>query len=320
MRVAIGKALNGFAAMLTRDEIPPAAAILDELLAELRDLGRSDRHIGGLGRDLRKFTSRYPRLEAVGDRDIVGYLREVAAHVAPRRRDNVRDAIVELSRFARRRGYLPEEKRSAAEKIKKIKPGHDVSTWTPAEARLLLETVDPFWIPCEAIGLFAGLRRSEIWRLDLSAFKWDVRDRHGQPAPMIAVTRKVARKVRVDRLVPISENLAAWLAPYRDRVGPLYPGNFKTIENKHSEGMVRLRKMTGLPRKDNANRHSFGTYRLAIVKSYEQVAFEMGNSPRKVREDYNDPKPEDDAIEFFGLLPPASGKIVPLHLPLEFRA
>jgi integrase len=307
--------------MLTRDEIPPAPAILDELLAELRDLGRSDRHICGLRRDAGKFAGKYPRLETANDPGIVvGYLRAVAANVGPRRRDNVRDAIVELFRFARRRGYLPEEKRSAAEKIKKIKPGHDVSTWTPAEARLLLETVDDVWIPVEAIGLFAGLRRSEIWRLDWSAFKWEARDRHGEPAPMIAVTRKIARKIRVDRLVPITECLASWLAPYRDRVGPLYPGNFKTVENRHSEEMVRVRRITGLPRKDNANRHSFGSHRLAIIKSYEQVAFEMGNSPRKVREDYNDPKPEDVAIEYFSLFRRSLDNVVPLNLPLVFQA
>jgi hypothetical protein len=68
--------------------------------------------------------------------------------------------------------------------------------------------------------------------------------------------------------------------------------------------MNRLRKLLDLPRLDNANRHSFGSYRLATAKSYDQVALEMGNSARKVREDYNDPKPESEGIAYFGLVPP----------------
>lgn len=81
--------------------------------------------------------------------------------------------------------------------------------------------------------------------------------------------------------------------------------------------MTRIRLFTGLPRRDNANRHSFGSYRLAIVKNYEQVALEMGNSARKVRENYNDPKPE--AIRFFSLAWPTFENLVPLALEFLCR-
>jgi integrase len=300
--------------------VPSAAQILEEMLAELDDLRRSSRHIGALRSDLGKFVALYPRLELVTDAEIVSYLRGLSSTIGPRRRDNIRDSLVQLFRFAKRRDYLPEGRRTAAEKIRKIKPGHEVVTWSPPEARILLEHISPCWLPCEVIGLFAGLRKSEILRLDWSAFKWDLRDTDGNLAPVIAVTRKVARKVRTDRLVPISENLIAWLQPYRDRVGPLYPGHFKSIENAHSVEMVRMRRATGLTRKDNANRHSFGSYRLAIVKSYDQVALEMGNSPRKVRESYNDPQPETLALEYFTLMPPSRENVVPMNLELSFEA
>jgi integrase len=227
--------------------------------------------------------------------------------------------LVRISRFARRRGNLPEDKISEAEKVPKIKPGHDIVTWAPAEAKLLLETVSPKWLPCEVLGLFAGLRRSEIWRLEWSAFKWDQRDRNGEAAPIIAVMRKIARKIRVDRLVPILPNLVTWLEPYRDRVGPLYPAAFKTNENAHSIEMSRIRAITGLTRKDNANRHSFGSYRLAIVKSFDQVALEMGTSNRKIRENYNDPKSELEAMQYFALSAPRLDNVIPLSLALEFH-
>jgi integrase len=299
--------------------IPCTAEILREMLDELKDLGRSHKHLHGLQNDLAPFASRFPDLRQLGDNELVSYLRELCSRVGPRRRDNIRGAIVQLSRFSRRRNYLPEERRSVAEKIPRIKPGHDVSTWTPAEAKLRLEHVSERWLPCVVTSLFAGLRRSEIFRLDWSAFKWDLRNRDGSPAPVIAVTRKVARKVRVDRLVPILPNLASWLEPYRDYSGPLYPGTSKANENAHSQETLRIRRLTGLPRKDNADRHSFGSYRLAVTRNYEQVALEMGNSARKVREDYNDPKSEAEGLAFFALERPSFDNVIPMRLALEFK-
>jgi integrase len=303
--------------LLRRFRRASALEALNELLAELRDLQRSARHINGLRGDLARFVAEYPDMKRWTPGEIGQYLRGLS--VGPRRRDNIRDSIVTLSRFARRNGRLPEGELSAAEKVRKIKPGHEVTTWSPAETELLLEHVSSHWLACLAIGLFAGLRKSEILRLDWSAFKWEMLDRNNQPAPVIAVTRKIARKIRVDRLVPILPNLMTWLEPHRNRVGPVYPGDFKTNENACGREMARIRRATGLPRKDNASRHSFGSYRLALVKNYEQVALEMGNSARKVRENYNDPKPESEAVRYFNLARPAFEKVVPMPLALEFR-
>ena len=204
---------------------------------------------------------------------------------------------------------LDELRRSVAERIPQIRPGHEIATWTPREARLLLEAVCPCWLPCVAIGLFAGLRTSEILRLDWSAFKWRL--------GVIAVQRKIAKKSKVDRLVPIQPNLLTWLERC-SKIGPLYPGKFKTAENAYSREMNRIRARTGLPRKDNANRHSFGSYRLAVTKNYTQVALEMGNSPEKVRSNYNDPKAESEGLEYFAISRAAPENVITLPLALEF--
>jgi integrase len=288
--------------------IPDSKNILFRMLLDLEDHQRSERHRAGLKRDLAGFVAEFPKLEAATEEEIANYIRKVSSNAGPRRRDNIRDSIVQLFRFARRRGYLPEDKRSEAEKIGKIKPGHDVHTWTVHQAAMLLEHISPRWLPWLALGLFAGLRTSEILRLDWSAVKFEQR--------VIAVSWRVARKVRTSRIVPILGNLAEWIFPFREDSGPIYPGKFKTTENEKGAEMNRLRKLLDLPRRDNANRHSFGSYRLAVVKNFGQVAVEMGNSPRKVREDYNDPKPEAEGIAYFALMPPAAEKtnIVPIAL------
>lgn len=283
--------------MGARRAVPDSKKILAELLLDLEDHQRSERHRDGLKRDLARFVAEFPRLEDAKEENIAAYIREILGRGAgPRRRDNVRDSIVQLFRFARRRAYLPENHISEAEKIRKIKPGHDVLTWNVQEAALLLENISPRWLPWLALGLFAGLRTSEILRLDWSAVKFEQN--------VIAISRSVARKIRISRLVPILGNLAEWMLPFWEKAGLIYPGNFKSNENKKAAEMNRLRLLLNLPRRDNANRHSFGTYRLAVVKSCDQVALEMGNSPRKVREDYNDPKPESEGVAYFALRPP----------------
>jgi hypothetical protein len=106
---------------------------------------------------------------------------------------------------------------------------------------------------------------------------------------------------------------------WRDAHGPLYPHNaWRTIENALQTELKRLHKLTGIPWRANALRHSYGSHRLAVAHSYDQVAVEMGNSPAKVREHYNDPKPADVAKAYFSLFPPAPDRNV-IPLPLQFR-
>jgi len=65
-------------------------------------------------RDLRRHIARYPQLELTRASEIAKYLRELAD--GPRGRDNVRDAIEQLFRFARRNAYFGEDRISEAGK------------------------------------------------------------------------------------------------------------------------------------------------------------------------------------------------------------
>ena len=283
---------------------PSSCKILEEMLDELTDLRRSRRHIYGLKNDLRPFAERFPRLKKVNERVITAYLKELGERVGPRRCYNVHCSIVQFSKFARSRRYLPENKRSAAEKIRRLHPGYELpQIWTAAEAKLILENAGPDWLPVFALGLFAGLRTSEILRLEWSAIDFERR--------AIYLSRQVARKQRRARAVPMAENLLAWLLPYRGRMGCVIEGGYcKANENALSREMTRIRGATRLPRRPNACRHSFGSYRLAVVKSYEQVAMQMGNGVRVIRENYNSPQAESDAVAFFNLRPPSLANVV----------
>jgi hypothetical protein len=60
----------------------------------------------------------------------------------------------------------------------------------------------------------------------------------------------------------------------------------------------------------NGLRHSYGSYRLAIVKSAAQVALEMGNSPKMIFQHYRQVVTEQDSKLFFSITPKTAANVV----------
>ena len=54
---------------------------------------------------------------------------------------------------------------------------------------------------------------------------------------------------------------------------------------------------------NNVLRHSFISYRIAIVKSADQVALEAGNSPAVIFKHYRELTTEEQANEWFSIVP-----------------
>jgi hypothetical protein len=64
-----------------------------------------------------------------------------------------------------------------------------------------------------------------------------------------------------------------------------------------------LARALGIEWPRNVLRHSFITYRIAKVKSADQVALEAGNSPSIIFRDYRELATEEQADEWFWILP-----------------
>jgi hypothetical protein len=92
----------------------------------------------------------------------------------------------------------------------------------------------------------------------------------------------------------ISDNLAAWLAPFRRR------GRVVPLCRQHRE-ITALAKSPGIRWPRNLLGHSFISYRIAIVKSANQVALEAGNSPAIIIRHYRELTTEETASECFGI-------------------
>jgi hypothetical protein len=135
----------------------------------------------------------------------------------------------------------------------------------------------------------------------------------------IEITKGKA-KTRSRRLVPIQPNLQAWLAPHRRESGPVVP--FANVQKQIGwlcDSTAEPAKPDGSPAvpalkwKHNALRHSFISYRLAVVKDENQVALEAGNSPQMVFGHYRQLVAEPDATAWFSIVPTTAGNVVPMQ-------
>ena len=84
--------------------------------------------------------------------------------------------------------------------------GGNVEVFTPSELPSLLAAASPDFLPCLAVGAFAGLRSAEIERLEWNDMRL---------AERCIVVGADKAKTASRRVVPMADNLAAWLAPTR---------------------------------------------------------------------------------------------------------
>jgi Phage integrase family. len=89
---------------------------------------------------------------------------------------------------------------------------------------------------------------------------------------------KTGRKRKID----LPENPLKWLAPYRNRSGGAIS------DRDFGRPLARACEPARVKYKRNALRHSFGSYRMEMVKNAGQVALEMGNSAATVMKHYFD--------------------------------
>jgi len=149
----------------------------------------------------------------------------------------------------------------------------DVTVWTCEQMKAFLRAIkthEPALLVGVAIKAFAGLRTSELLRLE-----WEqVSDAKIQILSKNAKTRRT-------RGIPIQPCLAAWLKKKSGTgsvVGMSESGWHDAIQRACVAGEIIMPA--------NVLRHSFGTYRYYGTKSENETAYEMGNSPAVILAHY----------------------------------
>jgi integrase len=272
--------------------------VVDELLEAKEQARLSDRYIETLRTYLRRFADSFQtNIGSVNTGAIVRWLDSLK--IGPRSRNNVRQAVVTLFNFARRRGYLPKGETTEAADVETVRD-HDgeIAILTPAELSKILRKSKPLYQLYFALAAFTGIRSAELLRLEWSEINFE--------KGHIEVKAGKA-KTATPRLVPIQPNLAKWLEPYRSSKGKLFKSR-RTVDSA-----IKFAKRLRIPWKANCLRHSYATYRLSIVPDAGRIALEMGNSPGKLFTNYRELDRENHAPEWFAIEPPSpqSRSIVP---------
>ena len=137
--------------------------------------------------------------------------------------------------------------------------------------------------------------------------EWQDIERHPGFIEVAAHKAKTATR----RIVPVSDNLAKWLAltprNSSDRVWPHSKAwYFEAVRNAAANGKIKW--------KQNALRHSFISYLLAELQDVNRVALEAGNSPQMIFRHYRELATPEQAQTWFSISPEAEPNVVPIRL------
>jgi integrase len=168
-------------------------------------------------------------------------------------------------------------------------------------------------LPCIAIGAFAGLRSAEIERLT-----WADIDLVGRHLVVRAGNAKTASR----RIVPMTDNLAAWLKDYAERTGKVWRGThdefYEAQQDTASATAVHADADKGIAAKKavewkaNGLRHSYASYRFGQIADAGRVAGELGNSAAVVHRHYRELVKPADAEKWFGVAPEKPANVLSL--------
>lgn len=217
-----------------------------------------------------------------------------------------RRALSVLFGFAVANGYITA---NPAKYAFKPKVRTSIGIVTPEELRIMLDSAHPDMVPAIAIAAFAGLRRSEVERLN-----WQDIDFEKELIRLDAHQTKTAT-CRDVRILP---NLRHWLEPYTESEGSVWPAEHERGRNlldaaKRAAGFGSEEANNGadaegaLPLKPwphNALRHSFGSYHYAMFEDAPQASAQMGHSNVTVFwSHYRKKASREDAEKYWAICP-----------------
>ena len=292
------------------DKMLPEA--VNEMIETRTKDGTGDAYVKVLKGCLNRFKQSFNcQIRSVTTGQVADYLRSL--EFSPRTKNNARATIGAFFKFCRERGWLPRD-HEGIELLPKFKERpSDITIYSSWEMTEFLKYSRAEMIPFLTIGAFAGLRTAEIERLDWKEIHLDDK---------FIEVKAAKAKTASRRIVPMSDNLVAWLKLHVQDNGRVVP--FDNV-NKQIGWLVEdvneaLRQRALAEHKDpekirkvgwqrNALRHSFISYRVAEIQDVPKVALEAGNSPQIIFQHYRELVQPKEAKAWFGIEPATARKV-----------
>jgi integrase len=221
-----------------------------------------------------------------------------------KRRKDLRAAAVAFWKWAKREGVVGDGV-TVAERLPtpKVAAGKRV-VLSAKELLAVLAEVRREWRAWVVLGAFCGLRPEEICPavtkreakrgLRCEEIDWEF--------GVVRVAAEVS-KVNRPRIVPLCEAGKVWL-----RWAGIEPGMSGPVCLRNPalwQESLRIAKVVWPDGKwpQDALRHSFGSYRNAVLRNLGQVAEEMGTSETMLHRHYHNPRTKEEGVEWFSVRP-----------------
>ena len=252
-----------------------------------------------LGNFAKTFGERF--MADISTKEVAEWLRARKVHATTRNND--RRALVVFFSWGVDMGYVPTNPVSRVPQARtKDSP---VEIFTPGQLRIILDNAPADVLPVLAIGAFAGLRSSEIERLDWSEINF-LKDH----IEVTAAKSKTASR----RFAPLNSSLKKWLKPLAKSKGPVAPANMAERLWKYHLVLAKKDKEKKRPAVkwiDNGLRHSFASYSIAQEEDAARVALWLGHTDARITfRHYQERATTDEAAEWFEIVPRKGKKIV----------
>jgi integrase len=291
-------------------ETKSVPAIAEELISAVKSNGRGDYHVRDLTNRLERFSKSFPGpIHHISEKDITLWLQGLLKYVykggkqvendqdikvSNRTRNNYRDAIRELSEFARKRGYLPKGLPTAASESEPAKvKSKRIKIITPSQAKVVLLHLPPHLVPYTAIKLFSGMRTKEAFLLQWEDLRFD--------SDAVMVVEAENSKVNLRRVPRILPNLVKWLKPFQGLTGPINPEY--SNEGALQAAVIHCAQKAGVNLPRNTFRHCYISYRVAQPTVPGIVAEETGTSAAKIKSNYQALATKNEATQWFSIAP-----------------
>jgi integrase len=295
--VTLANAIENFTQSLAaRHKSISCQDVADKLLLLLQTKGRSKRHYSSMNQRLKRFNKGYGDWLAcdVSPPIIDDFI--TGLNVASKTQENYRLALNRLFKYAVKIKAAPSN--PVAEIERPTITSADTGILKPQQVAALLTAADDDTLPGLAISFFAGVRRAEIERLD-----WSEIDLEEGTIEIKAKNSKTAQR----RIIPISDNLKAWLLPHEQHEGPV-------IKTPHfwRAGCETARKNAKIKEwPHNAGRHSFASYYLAMDGDSGKLATELGHAnPRLLHQHYKELVTKKAAATYWSITPTEAKNII----------
>jgi len=220
--------------------------------------------------------------------------------------DNNRRALLQFFNWATKKGYSA---KNPVAGIEPIKIDREEPQILPLEkARAIMAAANGYkegvLLPYVALGLFAGIRPTELSRITWRNIDLDQK--------IITLDAKIA-KMRGRRVVEMEPNLVAWLLPHAVKKTPIKGKNWRRDFDavKKAIGYGPDPK-TQQPWIQDYLRHTAVSHHLAHFQHEGKTAAWAGNSPDIIQRHYKGLVKPAESAEFWTIAPGATGEIVPM--------